>query len=549
MKKNLFSLLTFLFTVIQVVAQSSDAMVIGGQQKGDANSTLEVISKNGTKGFMPPRFTTAQATTLKTSLTAVSKGLIIYDTDENCIKTWLGDKWSECLGTGTSEAKLTYNCSSSIIKGTYNTDKPVTSNEFMELSVIVNKPGPYNFFTETKNGVRFALNAAFTQASATPQIIQIPAIGTPLAEGTFTYSLYDQLGMPVCSGNTNFKTDVTDQKATYTINCSQTTVLGNFIEGESVSNQKLVLKVAVTAAGTYYIKTNTINGVTFEGSGTVSTSTSEITIPAKAGTPTWNSATAGLLTFPLLDKAGTSLGCSASVQIFAVKGEFTVTSCNYTLDGAHIASDLPYLISGDDLSKCAVRVKVNVTKPGPYNFRCDGASFSDYGISFLPTNTMFFANTGPQEVIMQGSGIFNYPATENQGIFMGYGVTNYNTSICPGNSGNIGVATTWASFTPSALTINASSASAFSGYTTNQVVSKTVYIEGFKIKTKGPAKITGYANGLTFTSSIAILESVGTIINAKFNVTGNVLSTGLGSITVPIYSDGTFIGNVIIPFP
>lgn len=52
------------FALMQSFAQVNESVVIGGSQKGDPNATLEVLSKNGTKGFMPPKFTSAQMTTL-----------------------------------------------------------------------------------------------------------------------------------------------------------------------------------------------------------------------------------------------------------------------------------------------------------------------------------------------------------------------------------------------------------------------------------------------------------------------------------------------------
>lgn len=90
---------TLIFTslvAIQAFAQNEAPIVIGGAQMGDKNATMEILSKEGTKGFMPPRFTTIQVTELTSKLTIGSKGLMIFDIDENCLKTWLGAKWSVC---------------------------------------------------------------------------------------------------------------------------------------------------------------------------------------------------------------------------------------------------------------------------------------------------------------------------------------------------------------------------------------------------------------------------------------------------------------------
>ena len=90
-------------------AQSTDPVVIGENKKGDPNATLEVVSKNGTAGFMPPRFTTTQIATLQAKLTADSKGLMVFNTDENCLKMWLGTAWSGCSGVAETTTTLTKN--------------------------------------------------------------------------------------------------------------------------------------------------------------------------------------------------------------------------------------------------------------------------------------------------------------------------------------------------------------------------------------------------------------------------------------------------------
>ena len=87
-----------------IFAQSTDVVVIGANQKGDPNATLEVVSKNGTAGFMPPRVSTLQMTALQAKLNTDSKGLMVFNTDENCLKTWLGTSWSSC-SAGTTGVK------------------------------------------------------------------------------------------------------------------------------------------------------------------------------------------------------------------------------------------------------------------------------------------------------------------------------------------------------------------------------------------------------------------------------------------------------------
>ncbi|UPZ15149.1 hypothetical protein [Flavobacterium humidisoli] len=548
MKKIFFTFIIMMFTMVQSFAQVNETVVIGGKQKGDANAAVEVVSKNGTKGFMPPRFTTAQATTKAASLTTASKGLVIYDTDENCIKTWLGTKWSDCLGSA-SGSKLTYNCVSSAIKGSYFTDKPVTENEYMEVSVVVEKPGPFTFYSETKNGVRFYLSSVFTEANTTPQLIKVPAVGVPAASGTFTYNLFDMTGAAVCTANANFTTTVVDNKATFTINCATTGLQGNIVEGIPLSNQALVVKVTVTKPGTYYIKTNTVNGIAFEGSGEVYEGTYEIIVPAKSGNPTWNTATNGLVILPLLNKTGASLGCSAKVQVMASVAEFQVVSCDFKLEGMHYVDNFYFFMNGDDVSKSAIKILVNVTKPGPYDFNYPVFASEKFGLQFL-SNSSFFTKTGIQEIVLQGKGIVDYPASQSQGVTYRSSVNNYGPPICA-NELAIGFYTTWATFSSSTLTLDSNAINTLTNFLDiNKPIplDKTIQVTGFVVNTKGPVFIKGTANGVTFTNSSRITSTPGSIVALDFTLSGTWVKAG--DTTVPLYNeDGAFVGTIVIPFP
>lgn len=360
MKKIVYTLIFTAFTVAQIFAQAP--VVVGGAQKGNENATMEILSQDGKKGFMPPRLTTDQVTTLGQGLNTASNGLTVFNTDTNCLQYWKGDKWSDC--STYSNAELTADCTTSKIVGVYNVDKIAGDNEYLELKANVTKSGPFVFYSDTKNGIRFYLSTILEIGN---QTIVIPAVGTPKAAGTFNYNLFDQAGNPICTGNANFKTVVVENNAIYTIKCGESAVIGNFFDNVSVSGQTLRVKVAVSTPGNYYIKTNTLNGLWFEGSGTVNLGTTDIILEAK-GIANVINGDSGVRTFTLQDKNSTSLGCTVTTSLMAPKAVFTIDCYSPKLFGVDNATYSPDYIFRD-VDK--LTISINATRTGPISLSTD----------------------------------------------------------------------------------------------------------------------------------------------------------------------------------
>lgn len=403
MKKNLFSLLTFIFTILQVTAQDAP-LVIGGQQSGDVNATLEVISKNGSKGFMPPRFTTAQINALTPNLLAASNGLTVYNTDTNCLQFWKGDKWSDC--STYSNAELTYDCTSAKIVGIYNVDKPVTDNEHIEIKVNVTKSGPFAIYSDAKNGIRFYLS---TVLSAGTQTIKVPAIGTPEAAGDFTYeNVFDQSGNAVCTGNPNFKTTVVENNAAYTVDCTTAAVLsGPIMEGSAANGQTLKIKIAVSKAGNYYIKSNTVNGLWLESSGVLNLGTTEIALELKGSVGTVPGD--GKVSFNLMDKNNASVAqCAVLLYVSAEKATFTADCSTAVYSGGvglavggsgSLGARLFYVgytFTDNDY----IKVKITVTRPGFIDIVTAG-SLGDDMAGMIYAFSGYVDKTGIQEIFLR----------------------------------------------------------------------------------------------------------------------------------------------------
>jgi hypothetical protein len=71
-------------------------VTIGDDKAPESFSALEIISSNGTRGLRLPHLTTAERDALQLTFPAstadpnLSKGLMIYNTDLDCVQTWNG---------------------------------------------------------------------------------------------------------------------------------------------------------------------------------------------------------------------------------------------------------------------------------------------------------------------------------------------------------------------------------------------------------------------------------------------------------------------------
>lgn len=396
MKKIVFTLI-LVFALAQTFAQGNESVLIGRQGNGDPNATLDIDSKGGKTGFMPPKFTQAQMTALQPTLTVTNKGLTVFNTDENCLQTWKGTVWSEC--DAISLAKFTFDCSASATKGSYYAGVPVGINNYIELTATVVKPGTFTFYTETINGVRFSYTGIVADIPAGPIKIQIPASGTPTSVNSgVPYKVFDQSGKEICTVS-NFTIPVTENNADFTISCTDTKAVGTFTEDQPVNlTDGLGLQLDVSSSGYYSLHTDVIGaagadtGMWFEGTGYVSASSAaRITLTAK-GTPKWG--TDGNLTFTLYDSKNAAVGCTFTISLQSVKGGYT-PDCTVTgtvVNGVFVETK-PASASN------YITLTVNATKPGPWKITTDVIK----GVSFSGVGT--FDAVGSKELTLVSNGV------------------------------------------------------------------------------------------------------------------------------------------------
>jgi hypothetical protein len=179
-----------------------------------------------------------------------------------------------------------------------------------------------------------------------------------------------------------------------TASCTGATLSGTFTAGTPVTAANTVtLSVTVDSVGSYIISTNTINGISFNGSGVfTSTGVQNITLTA-SGTP----ATAGIYDFTPVAN-----GCTFSVTVATNNGGTSGTAA-YSLNGG-TSSCTGALVTGTFTAGTAassgntVVLNIVVDTVGTYSISTNAVN----GITFTGTGT--FTTTGAQTITLTASG-------------------------------------------------------------------------------------------------------------------------------------------------
>jgi hypothetical protein len=183
-------------------------------------------------------------------------------------------------------------------------------------------------------------------------------------------------------------------------NCLPQQTTGTFIAGKATSDSDfLQITVLVKSAGTYSIRTNTVNGFSFSGSGSFA-ATGITTVKLRAaGTPI----TTGVNDFTIqfdtsVCHVSVPVVSGASAAVYAFDGA-PGTCANFILSGAYVKG-----VPLDTFYKVAVPVKVSTA--GSYSISTNtvnGYAFSGKGN---------FTNTGTQTVYLYAAGTPAVPGTD-----------------------------------------------------------------------------------------------------------------------------------------
>lgn len=170
-------------------------------------------------------------------------------------------------------------CNPVIIKGSFVSGSALTDANTVSLQVNVTKAGSYTIATAIVNGISFTSKGVF--AGTGLQTIIFTGSGIPGISGPFNFSP----GSNGCA----FTINVTDPTgaAVYTVGtCSDLVINGSYITGQPLTTGNSIdVSVTVTTQGTFSLRTNLANGISFGGSGSFPSAGSFKLNIRGAGTP------------------------------------------------------------------------------------------------------------------------------------------------------------------------------------------------------------------------------------------------------------------------
>lgn len=273
------------------------------------------------KGIMVPRMTELERNSIDTTDPEMANSLLVYNTDEDCYNYFNRDRseWVSLCGA-VGKSTFTFDCSDVEVVGSYVFGKQLNpSANYLRVTVTVSKAGTYNIAGTTTNGYAFSASGEFATTGTFPIIVQ--GMGTPAAEGTDKVTLTNN-GVEVACDLT---IQVLPDAATFDMDCNNYTVNGIYEVGRDAKNQTqnyIDLTVTVTELGSWIIETDEIDGLSFSGFGTFTTTGAQTVKIYATGTPT-NIATKNFtLTTNTLD--GQQIFCK--VKVFMVLPRKTILS-------------------------------------------------------------------------------------------------------------------------------------------------------------------------------------------------------------------------------
>ncbi len=341
---------------------------------------------NGQYSFTVPYCSTISAATiwLSDSNTGASTGPVNISISGNTVTV---PAQSAC--STVPDAVFNYNgCQ---VLGSYVAGQPLGGNNYIMTVVNVLVPGNYNIVSNAANGIVFSGSGSLTHVGL--DTIYLQGSGMPATNGQIAYTISG--GGQGCSVMITFGTN--SAPAVFTISgagggCSGINVVGNYVVNFPLNQTNWVsITVNVISGGSYYISTNTANGMTFADSGVFINPGVQSLVLNAYGTPL----AANTSTFTL--QANGAPGCS-----------FDVTATNtgsavYTFDGA--PGTCPAVTIGGTyqagvplIGQNTASIQLNVTSIGAYSIMTNtvnGITFSASGIISV---------TGPYTVLLTASG-------------------------------------------------------------------------------------------------------------------------------------------------
>jgi hypothetical protein len=385
-------------------------------------------------------------------------------------------------------------CTGSVIAGIYSVGTALTSANTVTLSVNVASKGTYSMRTTSVNGVYFSGSGTFTSVGL--QNIILTGVGTPVRKGIFSF-------VPSTNNTCNFDVSFIDglPSAVFTYSgapsaCTAPAIAGTYGIGVALGSGNYAdLAVNVTTPGAYTISTNSVNGISFSGSGAFTATGAQVVRLIGNGTP----AAQGTYTY-----TPSPNGCSFTINLTTAGGTSVYTlDCSAPVISGMYTAGVP-LGAGN-----TVTIKANVTTAGTYSISTSTIN----GMTFSASGS-FAIGTG-QNIVLTGSGT---PTTAGSNNFTIAGGCSFSiTTVAP---------------PPAAYTLTCNGTTVSGSYVTGTALttSNKVDVE-VNVATAGAYTITSNTvNGMTFSKS-GVFTGTG-IQTVTLNGSGTPVSPGTNNFTV-----------------
>ncbi|MCL2027733.1 MAG: hypothetical protein FWG79_04505 [Bacteroidales bacterium] len=274
-------------------------------------------------GHRLPRLTTEQRNQISVSNNGHASGLLIYNTDIDCVEYWSDDEWlSLCQSSLNPQVEiLEANCSKVRIYGDYYMGSPLNSSHYIRMLITVIEKGNYNIVATSNNGYYFQVSGIFEQTGTFELILA--GMGTPAKNqiDNITFSCNGDLIETVCHS----EIDVKSLTMGYVTNCENIEVAGQYQTRKFMDNDNYVkIPIDVLQTGITNIQTDMQNGLVFSATQMLTKFGPDTLILYAKGMPKQEAP----FRFTFTTDGSIKTTCSFIVNFFSTLGSFEEPACN-----------------------------------------------------------------------------------------------------------------------------------------------------------------------------------------------------------------------------
>jgi hypothetical protein len=317
MVKNKF---LFILTAVLYTARVYSQQVGINTDNPDASAALQVVATNNDKGVLIPSLTKDEIDAFPNKM----DGVTVYNKTESCFNYWDGvnNEWqSLCGGVAKAVFTLPNGCSDITVNGTYVQGSALNSSNYLSIKVDVTKAGSYTINASTPNGYGFSTQGTFLNTGE--QTVIVSGQGKPAAANQTPGDAVSVSLTGTDSGCSTLTIPVLPPTATFSISCASAKANGAYVKSQVLTSANTItVNVTVddvSAGGSWSITSNTVDGISFKGSGVFTAeqvgTVVSVTLQG-SGTPT---STADKVLTLTTNSNGGSATCSVTVQMAVPK--------------------------------------------------------------------------------------------------------------------------------------------------------------------------------------------------------------------------------------